>query len=673
VLESREPRDERRRCDLLLALCDARWYAGEYERAKEAALRAAEIARKQGAAEQLARAALGFAGRLIAFAAVIRDETLIGLLEEALTALGGGDSPLRASILGRLAEEVAITDPYERREALCEEALAMARRVGDPRVLATVLRNAQWALWVPESVKERLARAYEIVRLAEEAHDRTLMVEGRFLCVWNLIELGEITRARREFEEQLPVVAELRQPYIAWGAALTPVLFAQLEGHFADAEALAQQALQLGQEAQNANATLVFGIHMLIDFYERGRWDEMEPLLGTFATAYETISQNVRSFGVLADCQRNRLADARRELEALAANDFGGLTRNLAWLFSIAFLAEGVAMLGDTRRAAILYALLAPFAGLNVTIGPVCTYGSVSRYLGLLAATMGEQERARRHFKEALAMNARMGMGHELARTQVDYAQMLLAGGDGADAPKALALINQALDTAHRLDLKPLVERGLALKLRAQGIGPANRKTSIDAITAAMQGSPRDVRAHAAPDGTVTLMFSDMEGFTEMTERLGDLRAHEVVRAHNAVVRDEVRRHGGVELELQGDGFLLAFDDPARALQCAVAIQRDLAGYSASHPEQPIRVRIGLHRGEAIRDAEKFFGKTVILAARIASQAHGAEIIVSSPLRDAVGGLRGIRFGASRDVALKGFSGMHQLHLVEWPDPRVSQ
>src|SRR5262249_36248465 len=278
------------------------------------------------------------------------------------------------------------------------------------------------------------------------------------------------------------------------------------------------------------------------------------------------------------------------------------------------------------RRASILYTLLAPFPAHNVTIGPVCAYGSVSRYLGLLASTMGEWQSARRHFEEALAMNARMGMRHELARTQLDYAQLLLVSGDGAEAPKALSLLNQALDTAHRLDLKPLVERGLALKLRAQGIGPANRKTSIDAITAAMQGSPRDVQSHAAPDGTATLMVSDMEGFTEMTERLGDLEAHKVVRAHNAVVRDEVRRHGGVELELQGDGFLLAFDDPARALLCAVAIQRDLGAYSASHPEQPIRVRIGLHRGEAIRDAEKFFGRTVILAARIASQAHGAEI-----------------------------------------------
>src|SRR5262249_31879555 len=154
VLESREPRDERRRCELLLALCDALWRAGEYERAKETALRAAEIARQLGGAGQPARAAVGLPRPLVSFPAVRRGQPPAGLLEEALAALGGGDSPLRARILARLAEEVAISDPYERREALCEEAVSIARRLGDPRVLAAVLRNTWWALLVPENVKE---------------------------------------------------------------------------------------------------------------------------------------------------------------------------------------------------------------------------------------------------------------------------------------------------------------------------------------------------------------------------------------------------------------------------------------------------------------------------------------------------------------------------------------
>src|SRR5262249_6710622 len=282
--------------------------------------------------------------------------------------------------------EVGIAEPYERREALCEEAVAMARRVGDRRVLGTVLRNAQWALWGPENVEERLARAYEIVRLAEKARDRILMLEGHAFCLWTLVELGDITQVRQEYEVVSRLADELRQPYITWAATISLVMLEQLEGRFADAEALAQQALQLGQEAQNSNAMLVFGIQMLNDFYERGRWDGMESLLATFTMTYETISQNIRSFGVFVSCLRNQTEEARRELESLSVDDFARFTRNLAWLFSIAYLAEAVAMLDDTRRAGIVYALLAPFAGHNVTLGPSGAFGSVARYLGLLAA-----------------------------------------------------------------------------------------------------------------------------------------------------------------------------------------------------------------------------------------------------------------------------------------------
>jgi class 3 adenylate cyclase len=175
-----------------------------------------------------------------------------------------------------------------------------------------------------------------------------------------------------------------------------------------------------------------------------------------------------------------------------------------------------------------------------------------------------------------------------------------------------------------------------------------------------------DLRGFAAPDGRVTLMFSDMEGFTEMTERLGDREAHRVIRAHNAIVREQLRAHGGVELELQGDGFLLAFGDPVAALRCAIAIERTLAAYSAEHPEQPIRVRIGLHTGEAIKEAEGFFGKTVILAARIAAQARGGEILVSAVVKEATARAPDVRFGETREARLKGLASAYALHAVAW-------
>lgn len=249
------------------------------------------------------------------------------------------------------------------------------------------------------------------------------------------------------------------------------------------------------------------------------------------------------------------------------------------------------------------------------------------------------------------------------ARILHAWGRALLAAGERARAAEKL---DEAIESYRRRGYGARwIERVLADKLQAQGVERADVATSIDTVAATVERRRPDLRGFAAPDGRVTLMFSDVEGFTEMTERLGDREAHRVIRAHNAIVRAELRAHGGVELELQGDGFLLAFADPVAALRCAIAIERALAGYSAEHPEQPVRVRIGLHTGEAIQAADGFFGKTVILAARIASQARGGEILVSDALREVAGGAD-LRFGRRREVQLKGLAGSYTLHEVKW-------
>jgi class 3 adenylate cyclase len=172
--------------------------------------------------------------------------------------------------------------------------------------------------------------------------------------------------------------------------------------------------------------------------------------------------------------------------------------------------------------------------------------------------------------------------------------------------------------------------------------------------------------SHAAPDGTVTILFSDIEGSTTMTERLGDIRAQEVLRAHNAIIRQQVAAHGGFEVKSMGDGFMVSFSSARRALQCAIAIQRTLATYNNEHPEQPISVRIGLHTGEAIREAEDFFGKNVILASRIAAQAQGGQILVSALLKELTESAGDIRFGEERETALKGLAGLTRVYPVVW-------
>ncbi|KKK48001.1 hypothetical protein LCGC14_3149510, partial [marine sediment metagenome] len=174
-----------------------------------------------------------------------------------------------------------------------------------------------------------------------------------------------------------------------------------------------------------------------------------------------------------------------------------------------------------------------------------------------------------------------------------------------------------------------------------------------------------DLRQHAAPDGTVTILFSDIEGSTAITERLGDRRWLELLRGHNAIVREQVAAHEGFEVKAAGDGFMLAFQSARSALQCAIDIQRAFAQHNES-ADEPIRVRIGLHTGEAIKEADDFYGKNVILAARIAGQAQGGEILVSSLLKELTESAGDIVFGEGREVELKGLAGPHRVFEVGW-------
>jgi class 3 adenylate cyclase len=249
---------------------------------------------------------------------------------------------------------------------------------------------------------------------------------------------------------------------------------------------------------------------------------------------------------------------------------------------------------------------------------------------------------------------------------------MKLLRGAAGDREQALELINASLERAQSLGMKPLLENAIARKLDAQGSasGTFHAQHSIDIVAHRVDRERPDLSATAAPDGTVTLVFSDMEGFTAMTERLGDLRAREVIRAHNRIVRVQVAAHGGYEVELQGDGFLLAFGSARRALHCAIAIQRAMAAHSAEHPEEPLRVRIGLHTGEALREADKFFGRTVILAARIAAQALGGEILASAVIHELARSGGDVCFGDRRLLELKGIAEPQSVYEVDWTTGR---
>jgi class 3 adenylate cyclase len=166
------------------------------------------------------------------------------------------------------------------------------------------------------------------------------------------------------------------------------------------------------------------------------------------------------------------------------------------------------------------------------------------------------------------------------------------------------------------------------------------------------------------PGGLVTILFTDVEGSTALTQRLGDARARDVLREHERIVREALQAHGGAEVKALGDGFMASFGSATRALECAIAMQRAFAAHSESAKE-PIRVRVGLNAGEPIAEAEDLFGTAVNLAARIAAQAQGGEIMASDVVRQLVAG-KGFLFADRGEVALRGFEDPVRLYEVRW-------
>ena len=192
-------------------------------------------------------------------------------------------------------------------------------------------------------------------------------------------------------------------------------------------------------------------------------------------------------------------------------------------------------------------------------------------------------------------------------------------------------------------------------------------KPLLDAIDRFLrEGEVRtEVEAPAAtPGAPLTVLFTDVEASTSLTQRLGDAKAREVLREHERITREALRAHSGTEVKSLGDGFMASFSSATRALECAIAIPRAFAEHNQS-AEEPIRVRIGLNAGEPIAEEADLFGTAVILAARIAAKAEGGEILASDVVRQLVAG-KGFLFSDRGDVVLRGFEDPVRLYDVRW-------
>ena len=664
--------DAHARCELLLTLADAQLKSGDIDVGNATVLSAAEMAKSIGAVESLARAALlyggpGIHGAFRTAATGVADAILIDLLEAALALVGDQHDALEAQLLARLASSLEFADQYDRRQDLSARALALATRCGDQHALFAALEARHVALSMPGGLPERLDITTRMLELARATGDLEIAFAGYFWRIPDLLELGDADGADKAIDAREEICLKLRRPGYMWYTPMHRAMRANMGGRFGESEQLSLESLRLGQGVDDVNANIAFAINLGFMRTDQGRASEI--IDGIIAFARENPANRAWRCGVAHGlAQGGRTDEARAELDEIVAGNVDTLPRDLFRYFGLAVLADVAATVGAIEPASALYELLAPQAGRCIVLSyGSATVGAADRLRGMLAGMMQMWDEAERHFEDAIDLNARMGARIWLARTHLSYAQMLCRRMRPGDREKAMALVQQALEAAQDIGMRKVVDDCLALKIEAQGIRSGDIYTSIDAVAASVRSEHTPLPAKVvAPDGTVTIMFSDIEDSTVLTERLGDQAWQELLRKHNTLIREQLRAHNGFEVKTMGDGFMIAFQSALKGLDCAIAIQHAFAELNAVDGEH-VRVRIGLHAGEALRENEDFYGKNVIMASRVAGKATGGEILVSSLLRQLVESTTDASiFGEPHEVELKGLSGTHCIYAVEW-------
>jgi class 3 adenylate cyclase len=242
-------------------------------------------------------------------------------------------------------------------------------------------------------------------------------------------------------------------------------------------------------------------------------------------------------------------------------------------------------------------------------------------------------------------------------------------------ARREVARLRRALERSEQLTLSPRARAmravvGTALdaaaRVRDEGVGVVVR-SSLESLGRWTAEDQTELAGFAGPDGRVAILFSDIEDSTVLNDQLGDIQWVKILGSHDRLVRAAIGEHGGHIVKSLGDGFMIAFSDAAAAVRAAVALQAAIDLGDRRLRKRPIHVRVGVHVGTAIERGGDLFGRDVALAARVAAEAVGGEVLVSDAVFTDVGDEPDLTFVRAQQVALKGLPGVHQLWNVVVP------
>jgi class 3 adenylate cyclase/DNA-binding CsgD family transcriptional regulator len=474
AIEQQTEPDEAARCRLLFSLGEAQRKSNDFANALTTLGETAEAASRLGLPEILAQAALAYEQTSWRSGIFSLDPPPRQLLEEALREVPDIKPALRARLSGALGRALLYANAEAEGRAQVAKAIAMARQVGDPAVLAANISHLFNSFWGPESTEELLRSATEMVVAAQQSGNLELVNEAHNWRLPLYLELGEMAGVEADMGGMIRIDARIRQRTYSIQVLGFHIMLALMRGEFADAERLILKFQALLPVAVHADqlSMQIFTLRR-----DQGRLATLQPVVSMFLRQHAAASV-WRPGLALIYLELGQRDEVRAEFEKLAVDDFTGMRRDGRWLYCMVYLSEICAALGDAPRATVLYRLLLPYAGRNIVLGAgIACCGSADRYLGLLCAAMRRWPEAQRHFEQALAMNARIGARVAVAYTQHDYAAMLLARNQEGDGERAISLLKASLESAHEIGMRALEERA------ARRLGELSDASAPDDLT----------------------------------------------------------------------------------------------------------------------------------------------------------------------------------------------
>jgi DNA-binding CsgD family transcriptional regulator len=382
-------------------------------------------------------------------------------------------------LLSGLARALGYRGEHDRAALVRTNAIAMARSLDDRAGLAATLVRSYWSRGT-SSLQEILAMLTEGRDLGAELGDTEILAEAMAWRVPVFVALCDLDAARREVAALLATAERTAQPFILHIAEHYGSAMALCDGRLAEAEARALRSNEASRLLSGRDASAVHGVQMFGIRREQGRLAELAPVIRILAADPRRNGPwRPGLASVLVELGMER--EARRELARVAEEGLGRFRESL-WLAALTYLTDACVALGDERMAAMLYTELEPLGGENVMIGHlVACHGAADRYLGMLAATLGEWDRAALHFERGMELNRRMGAMTWVAHTAYEHARLELAR-PGGDRDRAALLLAEAASLAERGGLAALLGR-----VRASG-SPAPLPEAPDGL------SPRELQ-----------------------------------------------------------------------------------------------------------------------------------------------------------------------------------